>query len=308
MFAALGTKVTVLEMLPQVLPMVDADLVSGLHQAPRRPRRRDPHQRQGHRGREGQGRRPAGAVLRGRRGRRRRRRPGPARGRPLAVHGRARRGGGRREARARRVVVDEHLRTDADGRLGDRRCDRRHHARARRVVRGRLRGREHRRARESYCPTTTRRPNCIYTDPEIAHVGLGEKEAKDKGLDIKVGRFPFVASGRALTLGQTRGLREGHRRRGLGQAARRAHHRAARDRPDRRGDARDPERADHGAARPDDPRPPDAAGIADGSRAGGAGSGHPYRRTGSTVQSPSGACVATSPQSGEDCSRETPAS
>jgi pyruvate dehydrogenase E1 component alpha subunit len=49
-------------------------------------------------------------------------------------------------------------------------------------------------------------PNCIYTDPEIAHVGLGEKEARDKGLDIKVGRFPFAASGRALTLGQSEGF------------------------------------------------------------------------------------------------------
>src|SRR3981081_666340 len=48
-------------------------------------------------------------------------------------------------------------------------------------------------------------PNCIYTDPEIAHVGLGEKEAKERGLEVKVGRFPFAASGRALTLGQTEG-------------------------------------------------------------------------------------------------------
>src|SRR5204863_8698743 len=48
-------------------------------------------------------------------------------------------------------------------------------------------------------------PNCVYTDPEIAHVGLGEKEAKDKGIAVKVGKFPFAASGRALTLGQTEG-------------------------------------------------------------------------------------------------------
>jgi pyruvate dehydrogenase E1 component alpha subunit len=49
-------------------------------------------------------------------------------------------------------------------------------------------------------------PNCIYTDPEIAHVGLGEKDAKDQGLDVKIGRFPFAASGRALTLGQSEGF------------------------------------------------------------------------------------------------------
>src|SRR4029077_2834613 len=49
-------------------------------------------------------------------------------------------------------------------------------------------------------------PNCIYTDPEIAHVGLGEKESKEQGLEVKVGRFPFAASGRALTLGQSEGF------------------------------------------------------------------------------------------------------
>src|SRR4029077_19167080 len=49
-------------------------------------------------------------------------------------------------------------------------------------------------------------PNCVYTDPEIAHVGLGEKEAKERGLEVKVGRFPFAAAGRALTLGQTEGF------------------------------------------------------------------------------------------------------
>jgi pyruvate dehydrogenase E1 component alpha subunit len=49
-------------------------------------------------------------------------------------------------------------------------------------------------------------PNCIYTEPEIAHVGLGEKEAKEKGIEVKIGRFPFAASGRALTLGQTEGF------------------------------------------------------------------------------------------------------
>src|SRR5262249_22893551 len=48
-------------------------------------------------------------------------------------------------------------------------------------------------------------PNCIYTDPEIANVGLGEKEARESGYDVKVGRFPFAASGRALTLGQVEG-------------------------------------------------------------------------------------------------------
>src|SRR5438270_2017701 len=49
-------------------------------------------------------------------------------------------------------------------------------------------------------------PNCIYTDPEIANVGLGETEARERGLQVKVGRFPLQASARALTLGQAEGL------------------------------------------------------------------------------------------------------
>ncbi len=49
-------------------------------------------------------------------------------------------------------------------------------------------------------------PNCVFTLPEIAGVGLTEEEAKVAGLDYQVSRFPFSASGRALTMGETAGL------------------------------------------------------------------------------------------------------
>ena len=49
-------------------------------------------------------------------------------------------------------------------------------------------------------------PRCTYTSPEIAAVGLTEAEAKKKYPDVKVGRFPFVGSGRALTINQTEGM------------------------------------------------------------------------------------------------------
>jgi dihydrolipoamide dehydrogenase len=49
-------------------------------------------------------------------------------------------------------------------------------------------------------------PNCVFTLPEIAGVGLTEEEAKEEGLDYQVARFPFAASGRALTIGETFGL------------------------------------------------------------------------------------------------------
>lgn len=49
-------------------------------------------------------------------------------------------------------------------------------------------------------------PSGIFTNPEIAVVGLGEKEAMDKGLDIQVGKFPFEANGKALTIGESKGF------------------------------------------------------------------------------------------------------
>ncbi|MEC3908601.1 dihydrolipoyl dehydrogenase [Tamlana sp. 2201CG12-4] len=49
-------------------------------------------------------------------------------------------------------------------------------------------------------------PGCTYCSPEIASVGLTEKQAKDKGLDIKVGKFPFSASGKASAGGNKDGF------------------------------------------------------------------------------------------------------
>jgi dihydrolipoamide dehydrogenase len=49
-------------------------------------------------------------------------------------------------------------------------------------------------------------PGCTYCSPEIASVGLTEVQAKDQGLDIKVGKFPFSASGKASAGGNTEGF------------------------------------------------------------------------------------------------------
>src|SRR5690606_31668208 len=49
-------------------------------------------------------------------------------------------------------------------------------------------------------------PGCTYCTPEIASVGLTEKQAKDKGYDIKVGKFPFTASGKAKAGGNAEGF------------------------------------------------------------------------------------------------------
>ena len=49
-------------------------------------------------------------------------------------------------------------------------------------------------------------PRCIYCQPQVASVGLSEKEAREAGYDVKVGRFPFAASGKGQAAGETEGL------------------------------------------------------------------------------------------------------
>src|SRR2546423_620112 len=204
MFAALGSKVTVLEMLPQVLAMVDADLVNvytehlaGLggeihtnSKVSRVVKQNGGLQVQFSTGGEG-GAVDADQVL-------------LAVGRVPFTQGLDADKAGVMLDRGR-VVVDEHLHTDADGiwAIGD-------------VIGGIMLA--HVASYEGVCaieniaghgnrtPDYHAVPNCVYTEPEIAHVGLGDKEARAKGIDVRVGRFPFAASGRALTLGQTEGF------------------------------------------------------------------------------------------------------
>ena len=49
-------------------------------------------------------------------------------------------------------------------------------------------------------------PGCTYCHPQVASVGLTEAKAKELGRDIRVGRFPFVANGKAIALGEDQGL------------------------------------------------------------------------------------------------------
>ncbi len=204
MFAALGSKVTVLEMLPQVLAMVDADLVAvyakhltGLggeihtdSKVSEVAKQNGALQVRFSTGGEG-GVVDADQVL-------------LAVGRVPYTQGLDAEKFGVKLERGR-VVVDEHLHTTADGvwAIGD-------------VIGGIMLA--HVASYEGVCvveniagygdrvPDYHAAPNCIYTDPEIAHVGLGEKEAKEKGIAVKIGKFPFAAAGRALTLGQTEGF------------------------------------------------------------------------------------------------------
>ena len=49
-------------------------------------------------------------------------------------------------------------------------------------------------------------PSCVFTSPEVASVGITEQRAREKGIEYKVGRFPFTASGKATAAGDRDGF------------------------------------------------------------------------------------------------------
>lgn len=49
-------------------------------------------------------------------------------------------------------------------------------------------------------------PGCTYSRPQVASVGLTERAAKERGLSVRVGRFPFIGNGKAIALGEPEGM------------------------------------------------------------------------------------------------------
>jgi dihydrolipoamide dehydrogenase len=49
-------------------------------------------------------------------------------------------------------------------------------------------------------------PGCTYCQPQVASIGLTERAAKERGVEVKIGRFPFRASGKSLAIGETSGF------------------------------------------------------------------------------------------------------
>jgi dihydrolipoamide dehydrogenase len=49
-------------------------------------------------------------------------------------------------------------------------------------------------------------PGCTYCHPQVASVGLTEKKAREAGMDIRVGKFPFIGNGKAIALGEPDGM------------------------------------------------------------------------------------------------------
>ncbi len=204
LFSELGTEVTVLEMLPKILPMIETEISNvyrkhleklggTVHtEAKVEGVRKDGKELRVSFGLKGEGSEAAADVVL------------LAAGRSPYTEGLGLDAAGV-ELDGKRVRVDDHLRTSADGvwAIGD-------------VIGGIMLA--HVASYEGVCaveniagggdrvPDYHAAPNCIYTEPEIANVGLGEAEAKEAGHAVKVGRFPLQASGRALTLGQAEGL------------------------------------------------------------------------------------------------------
>ncbi len=49
-------------------------------------------------------------------------------------------------------------------------------------------------------------PGCTYCQPQVASVGITEQKAKEQGREVRIGRFPFVANGKAIALGEDQGM------------------------------------------------------------------------------------------------------
>jgi dihydrolipoamide dehydrogenase len=49
-------------------------------------------------------------------------------------------------------------------------------------------------------------PGCTYCQPQVASIGLTEEQAKEKGYKLKIGKFPFMASGKAFAIGERDGF------------------------------------------------------------------------------------------------------
>ena len=49
-------------------------------------------------------------------------------------------------------------------------------------------------------------PGCTYCKPQVASIGLTEQQALESGYDIRVGKYPFSANGKARAIGETEGL------------------------------------------------------------------------------------------------------
>ena len=103
-------------------------------------------------------------------------------------------------------------------------------------------------------------PGCTYSSPQIASVGLTEEAARQAGHELKIGRFPYSANGKAIALGETEGLVKTIFDAKSGALHRRASHRRRSDRADPGLRHRQNARDHRGRADGDHLPPPDIVG------------------------------------------------
>ena len=104
-----------------------------------------------------------------------------------------------------RIVVDANQQTNIPGlyAIGD--CTP-HQALAHKATKEGINAAEHLAGKKPDTIDYNNVPGCTYCSPEIASVGYTEKAAKDAGYELKVGKFPFMASGKATAAGATEGF------------------------------------------------------------------------------------------------------
>ena len=104
-----------------------------------------------------------------------------------------------------RIIVDANQQTNVPGvySIGD--CTP-HQALAHKATKEGINAAEHLAGKKPEPVDYNNVPGCTYCTPEIASVGYTEKAAKDAGYELKVGKFPFMASGKATAAGATEGF------------------------------------------------------------------------------------------------------
>ena len=104
-----------------------------------------------------------------------------------------------------RIIVDANQQTNIPGiySIGD--CTP-HQALAHKATKEGINAAEHLAGKKPESIDYNNVPGCTYCLPEIASVGFTEKAAKDAGYEIKVGKFPFIASGKAVSAGAPEGF------------------------------------------------------------------------------------------------------
>ena len=202
----LGAKVTVIEFLPRIVPLADLEVGTLLAQEPGQAGARVPDGDQGHRrqGRQRPG--PGHRRDQGRQGpdlRRREASSSPSAAAPIPTAWAWTEVGVKFDPKTGKVGTDSHFRTNVPtiSAIGD-------------LIDGPMLAHKAEDEGTAFAELLAGQaghinyetiPSVIYTWPEMASVGITEEQAKDRKIEYKVGKFPFIANGRAKAMDEVEG-------------------------------------------------------------------------------------------------------